>query len=327
MNSQPTDRNTPFSLRQLPTAFWIIVSASTSLALLLILFMVAQGYRDGLQRGERHRRQQVAILLQQAADLLQDGQAAHALAAYAHALEIDPENTAARAALIALHALPTPVSTPIATATPNPLEIVRTQAVALYAAGSWQDTIDRIAQLQATQPDFRQQELEELLFDAYVALARAKAAHAESLEAAVQLYDKALELQPDDPQIQEERVMLALYLDVQTNWFADWPKVIALLEDLYRRDPNYRNVQYRLQRAHVQYGDSFARAEEWCMAAAQYTSAIAVLPWQDLITELEQLADQCEQAQSNPEEDVYRPQGSGASVSVAVVGRGPACPA
>ena len=166
-----------------------------------------------------------------------------------------------------------------------------------------------------------------MLFDAYVALARAKAAHAESLEAAVQLYDKALELQPDDPQIQEERVMLALYLDVQTNWFADWPKVIALLEDLYRRDPNYRNVQYRLQRAHVQYGDSFARAEEWCMAAAQYTSAIAVLPWQDLITELEQLADQCQQAQSNPEEDVYRPQESGASVSVAVVGRGPASPA
>ena len=108
-----------------------------------------------------------------------------------------------------------------------------------------QEAIARMIQLRAAQPDFRREELAETLSGAYVVLGR-QMAEASSLEEAVQLYDKALELKPNDAQIQVERHMIAGYVDVKTYWGADWTRVINLLEDLYRRDPNYRNVQYPL---------------------------------------------------------------------------------
>ena len=87
--------------------------------------------------------------------------------------------------------------------------------------------------------------------------------------------------------------MIALYVDVKTYWGADWARVIRLLEDLYRIDPDYRDVQYLLQRAHVQHGEGFARAENWCAAAAAYTSAIAVLDWLELRGRRDELVSNC----------------------------------
>ena len=90
--------------------------------------------------------------------------------------------------------------------------------------------------------------------------------------------------------------MTAQYVDVKTYWGADWAQVILLLEDLYQIDPEYRDVRFLLQRAHVQQGESLATEEEWCAAASEFTSAIAVLDWLELRGRRDELAALCRNA-------------------------------
>ena len=258
----------------------------------MILVLVVLGYRDGLERGEAQKRQQVAILLQHASDMLDAGLHHEALAAYHTILEFDAENEAARNAIPTVEAMSTVETVPEQEATPSAIDIEWANALKLYEAGRWQEAIQRFELVQSTQSAFRSEELERKLFISYAELARAVIAEG-SLEEAVQLFDKALEMDPSDPQVQQERHMTALYVDVKTYWGADWAQVIRLLEDLYRLDPEFRDVRFRLQRAHVEHGESFAREEDWCAASSEYTSAIAVLDWLELRGRRDELAAHC----------------------------------
>ena len=285
------------SLRGLPATFWYIVTVSTGLALVIILVMVVLGYRDGLRRGEAQTRQQVAILLQRASDMLDAGMHDEARAVYARILEFDPQNAAARSAISAVNAIDATETVPEAIAEPTAIDIEWAAAMALYEEGRWQEAIQRFSLVKSMQTDYKSDELQQRLFISHVELARAVVAEG-SLEEAVQLFDRALELDSNNAQVREERYMLAHFVDVRTYWGADWTRVIRLLEDLYRIDPEYRNVQYLLQRAHVHQGEGFAREEDWCAAAAEYTSAIAVLDWLELRGRRDELAANCRNAVS-----------------------------
>ena len=292
MESQQESGRAPLSLRGLPTISWYIVAISSGLALILILVLVVLGYRDGLERGEAQKRQQVAILLQHASDMLDAGLHHEALTAYQKILEFDAENEAARNAILAVEAMSTVETMPEEVAAPSAVDIEWANALSLYEAGRWQEAIQRFVLVQSMQADYRNEELQQKLFTSYVELARAVIAEG-SLEEAVQLFDKALEMDPNVSQVQRERHMTAQYVDVKTYWSADWARVIRLLEDLYRLDPEYRDVRFLLQRAHVAQGESFANEEEWCAAASEFTSAIAVLDWLELRGRRDELAALC----------------------------------
>lgn len=269
------------SLRGLPPSFWYIVTVSTGLAIVVILVMVVLGYRDGLRRGEAQTRQQVAILLQRASDMLDAGMNDEARTVYQRILEFDPQNEAAHSAFLAVDQVDSTEVVPEKQVEPSQDDIEWARALALFDEGRWLEAIQRFTLIQSTQPDYKKEEMEQRLFASYAELARTVIAEG-SLEEAVQLFDKALELQPNDTLVREERFMTARYVDVKTYWGADWSRVIGLLVDLYRVNPDYRDVQYLLQRAHVEQGEVFAHREDWCAAAASYTSAIAVLDWLDL---------------------------------------------
>ena len=293
METQQHSGGTSLSLQGLPASFWYIVTVSTGLATVVIIVMVVLGYRDGLRRGEAQTRQQVAILLQRASDMLDAGMDEEARTVYDRILEFDPTNEAARSALLAVDQVDTTEVVPEKQAEPSPVDIEWARAVALFDEGRWHEAIKRFTLVQSTQPDYRREELEQRLVVSYVELARAVIAEGRQEEAAVQLFDKALELQPNDTIVREERFMTAHYVDVNTYWGADWSRVIGLLVELYRVDPDYRNVRYLLQRAHVEQGEVFAHGEEWCAAAASYTSAIAVLDWLDLRGRRDELTALC----------------------------------
>ena len=282
-------------LKELPSLFWYIVASASGLALILILVMVAFGYRDGLQRGEAQKRQQVAILLQRASDMLETGQPQEALAAYRMILQVDPENEAARNAIPAVKAISTIEPVTVEESAPSAVDLEWAKALKLYDAGRWQEAIQVFSLVQSMQADYRSDEMNQNLFVSYVELARAVTAEG-SLEEAVQLFDKALEMNANEPLIQQERHMTAQYVDVKTYWGADWAQVILLLEDLYQIDPEYRDVRFLLQRAHVQQGESLASEEEWCAAASEFTSAIAVLDWLELRGRRDELAALCRNA-------------------------------
>lgn len=292
MKTQHRTGGTPITLSGLPASFWYVLTVSTGLAIVVILVMVVLGYRDGLRRGEAHTRQQIAILLQRASDMLDAGMNDEARTVYERILEFDPNNEAARSALLAVEQVDTTEIVPKEQAEPSPVDIEWAGAVALFDEGRWQDAIQRFTLVQSAQPNYMREELEQRLFVSYVELARAVIAEG-SLEEAVQLFDKALELQPNDAPVRKERFMTAHYVDVKTYWGADWSRVIGLLVDLYQVDPAYRDVRNLLQRAHVYQGEVFAHSEEWCAAAASYTSAIAVLDWLDLRGRRDELTALC----------------------------------
>ncbi len=295
METQEQSGTALLSLKELPSIVWYIVASSSGLALILILVMVILGYRDGLQRGEAQKRQQVAIMLQRASDMLENGQPQEALAAYRKILQFDPENEAARNAIPAVEAISTVEPVPVEETLPSAVDLEWAKALKLHDAGRWQEAIQAFSLVQSMQADYRSDEMKQNLFISYVELARAVTAEG-SLEEAVQLYDKALEMNANEPLIQQERHMTAQYVDVKTYWGADWAQVILLLEDLYQIDPEYRDVRFLLQRAHVQQGESLASDEEWCAAASEFTSAIAVLDWLELRGRRDELAALCRNA-------------------------------
>ena len=285
------------TLRGLPTSFWTIVTSSTALAVIVILIMVVLGYRDGLRRGEAHSRQQVAILLQRASDMLEAGMHEEARAVYERIVAFDPQNEAAHSALLSLETTAKEVTVPETKSEPTAVDIEWARAVTLFEEGRWQESIQRLLLVRSMQTGYKVIERDQLLFFSYVELARVEVAEG-NLEEAVQLFDSALEVDPNNTLVQQERYMTAHYVDVKTFWGADWSRVIRLLGDLYRIDPEYRDVQYLLQRAHVQQGESFAREENWCAAAAEYTSAIAVLDWLELRGRRDELVVNCGNASS-----------------------------
>lgn len=284
-------------VRGLPASFWYTVTISTGLALLIVLVMVALGYRDGLRRGEAQTRQQAAILLQRASDMLDAGMHDEARAVYTRILEFDPLNEAARSAITAVDANDTTEVVLDPPAEPSATDLEWARALALYEEGLWQEAIQRFTIVQSMQPDYRVDDLQQKLFVSYVELARGAVAEG-NLEEAVQLFDVALELDATNAQVREERFLIAHYVDVKTYWGANWAQVIQLLVDLYRVDPEYRDVQFLLQRAHVHQGEAFAREEDWCAATASYTSAIAVLDWLELHGRRDELAANCRNAAS-----------------------------
>ncbi len=298
METRQQDSAGTFPMLRAPSIFWLIVAASACLAVLFVFFMVVQGYRDGLQRGEAQKRQHVAILLQRASDFLDEGRRQEALASYNSVLKLDARNASALHAISTVEAMPTAEAKPIEPTGPSPIELEWNEALAQLGAGNLEEAISRFVRIQTAQPDFRAEEAVEALFSAYVELGR-KRAGSDQLEEAVQLFDNALQLRPTDSDVRHERNMTAVYVDVKTYWGADWSRVISLLEKLYHRDPGFRNVEYLLQRAHVELGDSLASEGAWCAAVAEYTSAIAVLDWMELRVKRESLAARCEAEMNN----------------------------
>jgi len=290
----------------MPRSFWVMIGISTLLAVVIVLFLMLRGIQDGRLQSDTQRRQQIAIYLQEAEDLRAEGNPRDALIRYQAVLKLDGENEQAIAGIGDLldapltaappvevtptPGLPTPTPTPL-----NPLESIWADAQALYNAGRWADAIARLLQVRAADEAFQSVQVEEMLYTAYVSLGTEKS-NSGSLEEAVNLFDRALALRPDAVETRTLRDVTAEYVDALTYWFADWPKVIELLENLYQRNPNYRDVRQRLQKAHTEYADSLSRQNDWCGTAEQLTAAIAVQNGPGLAEKQEQAQLLCETA-------------------------------
>ncbi|RLT32743.1 MAG: hypothetical protein DWI57_18160 [Chloroflexi bacterium] len=302
---QPPNHDSLSSSR-MPRAFWVMIGISTLLAVVIILFLILRGIQDGRLQDEAQRRQQIAIFLQEASDLRAEGHPREALVRYQQVLKLDGENEDAIAGIgelldVPLSDAPAVVVTPtpsLPTPTPtalNSLESIWADAQALYNAGRWADSIARLLQVRSASETFQAAQVEEMLYTAYVSLGTEKS-NSGSLEEAVNLFDRALALRPNAVETRTLRDLTAQYVDALTYWFADWPKVIELLENLYQRNPNYRDVRQRLQKAHTEYADSLSRQDDWCAAVEQFTAAIAVQDGPGLAEKQEQAQLLCDSA-------------------------------
>jgi TolB protein len=189
--------------------------------------------------------------------------------------------------------------TPAATLSPTPTSVSLVldywnAAQTSVGAGRWQEALVNLTSLQKVDPLYRSDEVAGLLYQTYMSLA-SEQENLDNLEGALQYYEKALLLRPDAVEVKRERKLITSYLDVLTYSDADWPRAIELLETLYTEDPQYRDVEARLQDAHAAYGDQLAVEEQWCLAFDEYEAALSVRNQVDLAQKRNAAELQCEQ--------------------------------
>lgn len=328
-----------------PAWAWWIMGAVTILAISILIFSVVLGIRAGQQQIEIGRRQQVGIALQRATDLQAEGRLQPAFDEYQKVLVLDPSNAIAQQGIKNLLTLAAsgvavaatsgtdpaaaPAATLSATAPPSAAALPATvtgadaetstavigtpassaagyweKAQAAIKAGRWQEALAALDAAEQLDPNDRIAERNRQLFNIYVNLAAEKD-NENDLEQALQYYDKALNLQPSDLEVLRKRNLISRYLDVLTYHEADWPRSIDLLEALYLEEPQYRDVENRLQEAHLAYGDQLANDEEWCAAEEEYEAALSVLNRADLAQKRDAVGVQCRAGGATPGVPIY----------------------
>lgn len=307
-----------------PAWAWWIIGALTILAVSILIFSLVLGVRAGQQQVEIERRQQIGIALQRATDFQAEGNLQSALDEYQKILILDPSNNLARQGIEDLLMLArsgqttavlptaTPAATTIVTAAATPddsltaapaVTMTPASGVATYwataqsaaRAGRWQEVLTNLLLIQQTDPTFNRAEVTDQLVAAYVNLALEKD-NADNLEEALALYEKALALKPNAEDIARERNLIEQYLDVLAYTGVDWPVVIRKLQELYALEPDYRDVEQRLQEAHIAYADQLAAEEAWCMAQDEYNQAISVVSMPEIVAKRDAAQTQCQLA-------------------------------
>lgn len=311
-------------------AIWLIGAVSI-LAIAILVLSVVLGVRAGQEQLILRRNQQVGIALQNAIDQREAGNLQQALDEYQRVLALEPGNPAAVEGIetllqlaavagtpgalppaqpAAASALPTPTPSGAVAAAPTAgavgasaqttvtppaggLDVLWEQAQTDFRAGRWQEAVEELLLLRQQDAAFRTQDVTVLLFEGYVNLAAEKD-NEDNLEAALAAYDRALVLRPDVAPVRAERDLVAAYLDVLTYYAVDWQRTVTLLADLYTREPEYRDVEERLQTALTAYGGQLASAGDWCGAADQYDAATALTASPDLLTVRNQAVEVCE---------------------------------
>lgn len=309
-------------------AIWLIGAVSI-LAIAILVLSVVLGVRAGQNQLILRRNQQVGIALQSAIDHREAGNLQQALDEYQRVLALEPGNAAAVEGIetllqmaggtpAALSAVPAAAPTvdlsaapdaaltsgpPSTLATPAPagaaalpagsLEAAWAQAEKDFRAGRWQEAVDELLLVRQQDATFRSGEVGTLLFDGYVNLATERD-NEDNLEAALVAYDHALSLRPDAAAVRAERDLVQAYLEVLTYYSVDWQRAAQLLTDLYAREPEYRDVEERLQTALTAYGEQLAGMGDWCAAADQYDAATALTASPELLAVRSQARQVCE---------------------------------
>jgi len=151
------------------------------------------------------------------------------------------------------------------------------EARTMYSQGEWGEAIVRLEQLRRVDPEYRAQEVEPMLFDAYRRQSTMML-EAGELEDAASLLDRALELNPNDPDTAELHQWISLYMDGLTHWGMDWERVVRTLRELYELNPSFLDVERRLHDALLSLGEVYYGQGASCMAESQYAEAMRVMP-------------------------------------------------
>lgn len=274
-----------------------------------------QGYRQRLDALERTRlayQQGLAdIRYQRALQHLKNGQADLARAELEATLQLQPSHAEAAEALEQLRQNPPtpspspalPATTPTVTtamtttASPyvreDPLATLYQDAVAAFERQDWEAAIRFLESIRFQDATYRPADVEPMLFAAYQAQAEALIA-SERFEEALRLFDRALLLQPDADDVREEREQAALYVAGLSYWGADWQQAIARFQDLYERNPDYRDVRQRLADAYAGYGTRLQDRGNWCAAVERYNESLAVIDSPAVRSSRDQAQAQCQ---------------------------------
>ena len=271
---------------------WVLIAA---LALLLASCAIVFAFKSGTDRGLAEQQatidSQVAAYIAQGLDHAAAGQPELAATELQQALALDPQNQQARQALDGLEIITPPTMMPAPsvpalqlvppdseqpTPAPDlimlPTEQLFEQAQAATEAGNWDEALAILDQLQALDPVFQPDVVDDLRFDILAGQAKALLAD-DRYEEALRIYDRALELH-SDAALSAERDLVSLYIDALSRWRLDWEQTVEFLGQIYETRPDFLDVRERLAVAQESWADSLGRDGQWCDAVDHYKAAV-----------------------------------------------------
>ena len=253
---------------------WLVIGV----ALLVLLLIAALGY-GAVQAGRRERVRQIE---QTAEDLyrrgegyLREGQLELAEAAYEQALLYVPDHEGANERLAQVRQELTVLPTPTAFLQQETKQAHWNELMAAYETRTWDLVIQAADKLIGVDPSFNRDQVDQMLVEAFYELGQSLVAEDKMIEA-VRSFESALVIEPSNDRITLAKDLASSYMTGMGYWGADWEQTIAHLSTVYSLDPQYKDVAQRLYTASVQYGDLLILRQQWCEAAQQYTSALAV---------------------------------------------------
>lgn len=268
---------------------------------ILLVFLAIGGVAayEGLQERAALNRQEAATHYERGLAHMQAKEYELAIAEFEHTLRLDPSHREAREALrdaktIAL-TQPTPTS-----ATLNEAVIAIFEEAQAFAQGQkWDEVVQRLTQVRDLAPDFRAQEVSDLLYTANFNLGL-ELLRNDQTEQGIHALEEALAERPGDVEASRQLDMASLYASAQASWNADWPSTINYLEQLYTLKPDYLDVRKTLYQAYEDYGDDLVAEEAWCAAELQYQEATMLEPGPEIQSKQAEAARLCRAPTTSP---------------------------
>jgi tetratricopeptide (TPR) repeat protein len=223
---------------------------------------------------------------------LQEGNYLLALAEFEEAVRLAPDYAEAREELASVEALIGGQAMPTSVALGEAVITLYGEARSLYADEQWEYVILRLEELRRLDSTYQLQEVEEMLFGAYLQQATILTETGE-LEAALAHLDSALEIRSDDESASEQRLWLSLYLAGLTQWGLDWERVVETFQQLYGLNPDFLDVEQKLHDAYLNLGDRYYEEGAWCVAEGQYGAALQIMVTQAAITLRDEARELC----------------------------------
>jgi len=245
----------------------------------------------GLQLRSDKQAETAAKYYQQGIDYMNQGNYELAVGAFEYALRLRPNYPEAKQKLDEARAKAEGQPTPTLGTQGDPATLLAAGRAA-YDNGAWADAIRQLEAVQAADPNYEQATVRRLLVGAYTNEGM-QLANEGSMEEAIRRFDQALMLQPDNPDVQAQRRLAALYQSGLSAWEIDWAEAIKDFSALYTLKPSYKDTAQRLQQAYVLAGDAAGTKANWCDAVQYYKAALTLASTPDLAAKRDEAARFC----------------------------------
>jgi tetratricopeptide (TPR) repeat protein len=268
---------------------------------ILLVFLAIGGVAayQGLQERAALNRQEAVTHYERGLAHMQAKEYELAIAEFEHTLRLDPSHREAREALRDAKTIALTQPTPTSATLNEAIIAIFEEAQALAQEQRWEEVVQRLTQVHDLAPDFRAQEVSDMLYTANFNLGL-ELLRNDQTEQGIHALEEALAERPGDLEASRQLDMASLYASAQASWNADWPSTIDYLEQLYTLKPDYLDVRKTLYRAYEDYGDDLVAGQAWCVAELQYHEATMLEPGPEIQSKQAEAARLCRTSATSP---------------------------